>query len=131
MIRINFGLRFQLYPVLLSRSSSCYLKFFCGGGCFVQSYFSHEVATGAGCIMAPDPYCEVYRSQLLEAMWQSAMPSESEKIEESPVLYRMMDAKLPGCAGGNYTTLNAAHDVGTYHCSCVLAMDVANDGGET
>jgi len=68
---------------------------------------------------------------LLEAMWQSAMPSESEKIEESPVLYRVMDAKLPGCAGGNYTTLNAAHDVGTYHCSCVLAMDVANDGGET
>jgi radical SAM protein with 4Fe4S-binding SPASM domain len=109
--------------------SSCYLKFFCGGGCFAQSYFNYEVATGSGCIMAPDPYCEVYRSQLLETMWQSAMPPETARTEESPVIYKVMDAKLPGCAGGNYTTLNAAHDVGTYHCSCVLAMDVPRDGG--
>ena len=114
-----------------SGCSSCYLKFFCGGGCFAQSYFSYEVTTGTGCIMAPDPYCEVYRSQLVEAMWQSAMPSESDKTEDLPLLYRAMDPRLPGCAGGNYTTLNAAHDVGTYHCSCVLAMDVANDGGES
>ena len=109
--------------------SSCYLKFFCGGGCFAQSYFNHEMTTGSGCIMAGDPYCEVYRSQLLEAMWQSAMPPETEKTEDLPLLYRVMEAKLPGCAGGNYTTLDAAHDVGTYLCSCVLAMDVANDGG--
>jgi radical SAM protein with 4Fe4S-binding SPASM domain len=109
--------------------SLCYLKFFCGGGCFAQSYFSYEMATGAGCIMAPDPYCEVYRSQLLEAMWQAAMPEQCETSEELPVLYRTMDKKLPGCASGNYKTLDAAHDVGTYHCSCVLAMDVTNDGG--
>ena len=109
--------------------SSCYLKFFCGGGCYAQSYFNYEMTQGSGCIMAPDPYCEVYRSQLLDLMWESAMPAESEKTEELPVFYRTMDKKLPGCAAVNYTTLNGAHDVGTYHCSCVLAMDITNDGG--
>jgi radical SAM protein with 4Fe4S-binding SPASM domain len=109
--------------------STCYLKFFCGGGCFAQSYFNQEATQGNGCIMAPDPYCEVYRSQLLEAMWESAIPLQDGKVEDLPVLYSTMDQQLPGCAAGNYKTLDAAHDVGTYHCSCVLAMDVTNECG--
>jgi radical SAM protein with 4Fe4S-binding SPASM domain len=104
--------------------STCYLKFFCGGGCFAQSYYCYETAHGTGCIMAPDPYCDVYRSQLLELIWASAMSVSAETNEQIPRIYRQMTENLPQCAGAKYTILDAAHDVGTYHCSCVLAMDV-------
>jgi radical SAM protein with 4Fe4S-binding SPASM domain len=112
-----------------SGCNTCYLKFFCGGGCFAQAYFSNEATTGAGCIMAPDPYCEVYRSKLLNIMWESAAPGAEEINNDLPLIYRVMEKKLPGCASSAYDTLDAAHDVGTYHCSCVLAMDVSKDSG--
>jgi len=104
--------------------SSCFLKFFCGGGCFAQSYLNYEMTTGKGCIMAMDPYCEAYRSQIMETMWEYAMPEKSEKIENIPMLYRAMGNELPGCAVGGNEVLNAAYDVGTHHCSCVLATDI-------
>lgn len=103
--------------------NSCYLKFFCGGGCYAQSYFNYEMNTGEGCIMAADPYCDAYKSQLTELMWQMAMPKPQEKTENKPVLYRQMESTLPGCAIDGNKVLDAAFDVGTYHCSCVLAMD--------
>ena len=103
--------------------NSCYLKFFCGGGCYAQSYFNYEMNTGEGCIMAADPYCDAYKSQLTELMWQTAMPEPREKVENRPVLYRQMESILPSCAVDGNKVLDAAFDVGTYHCSCVLAMD--------
>jgi radical SAM protein with 4Fe4S-binding SPASM domain len=109
--------------------STCCLKYFCGGGCYAQAYFRYEMTQGKGCIMAPDPYCDVYRSMLLELMWESAMPAPSEKSDGVPIIYRMMEGTLPGCAASRYTTLDGAHDVGTYHCSCVLAMDVPDSEG--
>ncbi|MDO8578007.1 MAG: radical SAM protein [Dehalococcoidales bacterium] len=107
--------------------SSCHLKYFCGGGCFAQSYFNYEMTTGEGCIMAPDPYCEAYKSQITELLWQTAMPQPQEKIENKPTLYRQMETKLPRCAADGNRVLDAAFDVGTYHCSCVLAMDAPDD----
>ena len=104
--------------------SGCFLKFFCGGGCFAQSYFNYEMTTGNGCIMATDPYCEAYKSQIMETIWEAAMPEDSERAEDTPVLYRTMGHELPGCAAGGEKILNASHDAGTYHCSCVLAVDV-------
>jgi hypothetical protein len=73
--------------------------------------------------MAPDPYCEAYKSQIMELMWQMATPKAEEKVENNPTLYRQMESTLPGCAIGGNKVLDAAFDVGTYHCSCVLAMD--------
>ncbi|MBI2859415.1 MAG: SPASM domain-containing protein, partial [Chloroflexi bacterium] len=102
--------------------SSCYLKFFCGGGCFAQSYFNYELTQGYGCIMAPDPYCEAYKRLISEIMWQAALPSAEER-RETPAIYRSMRNELPGCATGSNKVVNAAYDVGAYHCSCVLAMD--------
>ena len=107
--------------------SSCHLKYFCGGGCFAQSYFNYEMTTGEGCIMAPDPYCEAYKSQISELMWQIAMPHPEEQTENEPALYRHMENTLPGCAADGNRILDAAFDVGTYHCSCVLAMDAPGD----
>ena len=103
--------------------NSCYLKFFCGGGCYAQAYFNYEMNTGEGCIMAADPYCDAYKSQLTELIWQTAMPEPQEKTENRPVLYRQMESTLPGCSIDGNKVLDAAFDVGTYHCSCVLAMD--------
>ncbi len=103
--------------------SSCYLKFFCGGGCFAQSYFNYEITEGYGCIMAPDPYCEAYKSQITDLMWEAAMPNREEKIGR-PEIYRTMSNELPSCAAASHSVLDAAFDVGVYHCACVLAMDV-------
>ncbi|MDO8473707.1 MAG: radical SAM protein [Dehalococcoidia bacterium] len=102
--------------------SACFLKYFCGGGCFAQSYFDYEMTKGSGCIMAPDPYCEAYKSQIMELMWEAALPDRPEQGGQ-PVVYRHMGNELPGCAAGGSKVLNAAFDVGTYHCACVLAMD--------
>ncbi|MBI2854750.1 MAG: radical SAM protein [Chloroflexi bacterium] len=104
--------------------SSCYLKFFCGGGCFAQSYFNYEITQGYGCIMAPDPYCEVYKSELQELMWGLAMPGPSERKRARPTLYRQMENILQSCAADGAKVIDAGFEVGTYHCSCVLAVDV-------
>lgn len=104
--------------------NSCFLKFFCGGGCFAQSYFNYEITQGYGCIMAPDPYCAAYKSQLMELMWEAATPEPVEKINSRPALYRHMGNEVPECASGSNKVLDAAFDVGTYHCSCVLAVEV-------
>jgi len=104
--------------------NTCYLKFFCGGGCFAQSYFVCETTQGEGCIMAPDPYCQAYKTQLQELIWQEAMPEPEEKVENKPKLYRAMGNELAACTAGSDRVLDAAFDVGTYHCACVLAMDV-------
>ena len=41
----------------------------------------------------------------------------------SPVPRQMGD-ELPGRAAGGDKLIDAAFDVGAYHCACVLAMDV-------
>ncbi len=104
--------------------NSCFLKYFCGGGCFAQSYFEYERTQGYGCIMAPDPYCEAYKTQLMDLMWEAATPSPLERDDTRPVLYRAMGAEVPSCAVDGNEVLDAAFNVGTYHCACVLAMDV-------
>lgn len=103
--------------------SSCFLKFFCGGGCFAQAYFDYELRTGSGCIMAPDPYCEPYKTQLLELMWDLATEGLDGTNDALPRIYRTMSDELQSCAASGNKVLDAAFDVGTYHCACVLSMD--------
>lgn len=110
--------------------NSCYLKFICGGGCFAQSYYHYEMTTGTGCLMAPDPYCEVYKSLITELMWDMAMPSHREKKEDKPTLYKNMENIMPGCAADGNKVIDSAFDVGTYHCSCVLAMETSGGKGQ-
>lgn len=103
--------------------SSCFLKFFCGGGCFAQSYFDYELRTGSGCIMAPDPYCTPYKTQLSELMWELATEGLEWRDDTRPLIYRTMDNELLSCTTDGNKVLNAAFEVGTYHCACVLAME--------
>ncbi|MBI4216632.1 MAG: radical SAM protein [Chloroflexi bacterium] len=102
--------------------SACFLKYICGGGCFCQAYYDYEMSTGEGCLMAPDPYCGVYKSQLVEMMWAEALPQEAP-VTPGPHLYQAMASELPSCALSSTKTLDAAFQVGTYHCSCVLALE--------
>lgn len=103
--------------------NSCFMKFFCGGGCFAQAYFDYELRTGSGCIMAPDPYCEPYKTQLLELMWELATEGLGGTIDALPRIYRTMGDELQSCAADGNRVLDAAFEVGTYHCACVLAME--------
>ena len=106
--------------------SSCFLKHFCGGGCFAQAYFDYELKGGQGCIMAPDPYCEAYKQQLLELLWEMAAEGLHGQQDSRPTIYRAMSNELQGCAIDGNSVLDAAFEVGTYHCACVLAMDARN-----
>ena len=60
----------------------------------------------------------------MEIMWDAALPKQEEKVEGRPALYRQMGDELPGRAAGGDKLIDAAFDVGAYHCACVLAMDV-------
>lgn len=104
--------------------SCCSLKFFCGGGCYAQSYFNHETITGEGCLMAADPYCEAYKSLITELMWEMATP-DAKTTGNTPVFYKHMGNNLSECAVDGNRITDAAFNVGTYRCSCVLAMDAA------
>ena len=57
-------------------------------------------------------------------MRDAALPAPEVKVEGRPIGYCQMDYELPGCAASGDKVLDAAFDVGAYHCACVLAMDV-------
>lgn len=111
--------------------NDCYLKFFCGGGCFCQAYFNYEVEKGFGCIMAPDPYCNTYKSLFEDLFWELARPLDSIKGNsearngeaDKPKLFASMDAALPACAASSVKVTNAAFEVAGFHCACVLGAE--------
>ena len=64
---------------------------------------------------------------MLELMWELATAG-IDRIEDSlPVLYRAMGNELQSCALDGNKVIDAAFEVGTYHCACVLAMDAKGD----
>ena len=120
--------------------NSCYLKFFCGGGCTAQSYYASEVETGKGDFMALEPYCLTYKALFEDVLWDLAREGIlSHKVIDSdknttntdgyttPFVYNAMDGKLPPYLSPAFKSIDNAFEVGTYHCSCVLAIDVEDD----
>lgn len=105
--------------------NDCYLKFFCGGGCFCQAYYNYKVEKGFGCVMAPDPYCESYKDLLEDLLWELAKPDNptNGKRNHQPELYASMDAELPACAISGTKVTNAAFEVAGFHCACVLGAE--------
>ena len=108
----------------------CYLEYFCGGGCTSHSYYASEVDTGKGSITALDPYCSTYKSLFEDIIWELAeegvMP-RNDKGYTPPLVYNAMDSKLPGHMGAGIKSIDKNFDVGCYHCSCVLSVDVEDD----
>lgn len=110
--------------------SSCYLKFFCGGGCTSHSYYASEVDTGKGSITAQDPYCSTYKALFEDVLWDLAAEgvySRNGDGYDTPVIHNAMDTKLPPYLSNGVKTINGDMEVGCYHCSCVLSIDVEDD----
>lgn len=108
----------------------CYLEYFCGGGCTSHSYYGSEVDTGKGSVTALDPYCSTYKALFDDIIWELASEGVSAQNGEGyapPLVYNAMDSKLPGHLGAGIKTIDKKFDVGCYHCSCVLSVDVEDD----
>jgi len=116
--------------------NNCYLKFICGGGCFCQGYYDLELRTGAGCTMATDPYCEAYKALFTDILWESARKGINGNISENgryqpPQIFNAMSGTLPSCASSDVSVRDASVEVGGFHCSCVLAVDVEKPEGRS
>ncbi len=110
--------------------SQCYLRYFCGGGCTSHSYYASEVDSGKGSIKAVDPYCSTYKSMFEDIIWELAsegVVAENGKGYIPPTVYNAMDSKLPGHLAGGFKSIDKNFEVGCYHCSCVLSVDVEDD----
>lgn len=110
--------------------SECYLQYFCGGGCTSHSYYASQVDTGTGSITACDPYCSTYKSLFEDIIWELATESvtpQDTKEYQPPLVFNAMDSKLPGHLGAGVKKIDRKFDVGCYHCSCVLSVDVEDD----
>lgn len=109
---------------------SCHLKYFCGGGCTSHSYYTSEVDTGKGSIKARDPYCSAYKALLEDALWELAsegIHSQSAEGHSLPLVFNAMDAKLPAHIDAGIKSIDDNFEVGCYHCSCVLSVDVEDE----
>ena len=110
--------------------SKCYLEFFCGGGCTSHSYYASQVDTGKGSITATDPYCSTYKSLFEDIIWElasEAVAPQNTKEYEAPTVFNAMDSILPGHFDKGLKKIDKKFDVGCYHCSCVLSVDVEDD----
>ncbi len=110
--------------------SSCYFEYFCGGGCTSHSYYASKVNTGKGSITAQDPYCPTYKALFEDIIWELASEGvipQNEKGYVTPLVYNAMDAKLPGHVDAGIKSIDKNFEVGCYHCSCVLSVDVEDD----
>ncbi len=109
---------------------SCYLEYFCGGGCTSHSYYASEVDTGRGSVTAVDPYCPTYKALFEDIIWELASEGVTPQKGNgyfAPLVYNAMDAKLPGHLGAGIRKVDRNFEVGCYHCSCVLSVDVEDD----
>ncbi|MDO8281614.1 MAG: PqqD family peptide modification chaperone [Thermodesulfovibrionia bacterium] len=108
----------------------CYLKFFCGGGCTSHSYYASEVDSGKGSIKAQDPYCSTYKALYEDIMWDMAAEGVAPEKKDgyvTPHVFNAMDSKLPPYLANAVTSIDDKTEVGCYHCSCVLSVDVEDE----
>ncbi len=109
---------------------SCYLEYFCGGGCTSHSYYASDADTGNGSVNALDPYCSTYKTLFEDLLWELAaegVPAQNNKGYTVPLVFNAMDSKLPARLDSGIKSTDNAFEVGCYHCSCVLSVDVEDD----
>ncbi|HEW81143.1 MAG TPA: methyltransferase domain-containing protein, partial [Nitrospirae bacterium] len=65
-----------------------------------------------------------------DVIWElasEAVAPQNTREYSAPTIYNAMDSKLPGHFGAGLKTIDKNFDVGCYHCSCVLSVDVEDD----
>ncbi len=80
--------------------------------------------------MASEPYCLTYKDLFERILWDLAkegVHSTDSGSYSTPYVYNAMDGKLPQHLEPAYKTVDKDFEVGTYHCSCVMAIDVEDD----
>jgi len=110
--------------------NTCYLKFLCGGGCTAQSYYAGELEEGKGSPDTQEPYCLTYKELFEDILWDLAKEGVSYNNTSdyvTPFIYNAMDGKLPVYLSNAFKVIDNTFEVGAYHCSCVLSVDVEDD----
>ncbi len=108
---------------------ACDLRYICGGGCFCQSYYAGKRKDFED-VYSTDPYCNTHRELIYDVLWDLSTPGKIRQVDgyEKPVIYRSMEERLPTCAVPSKRVKDFSFEVGTFHCSCVLAID--NEEGD-
>lgn len=110
---------------------ACELQFFCGGGCTSHSYYASESDTGTGSVKATDPYCSTYKTLFYDIFWELASEGvtsgQNSRGYSPPLVYNAMDENLPSYLQPSSKSIDKSLNVGCYHCSCVLSVDVEDD----
>jgi radical SAM protein with 4Fe4S-binding SPASM domain len=108
---------------------TCFLRFICGGGCFCQSYYSSKVM-GKGDISHRDPYCHTFKELIFDRLWELATPKVySSPIDgyEPPRVISSMDSSLPSCSVPSTRVKDFEYEIGSFHCSCVLGIEIEGE----
>jgi radical SAM protein with 4Fe4S-binding SPASM domain len=106
---------------------SCHLRFICGGGCFCQSYLGSK----RGEISAMDPYCSTLKALIQDAIWELATPKDFDEDEgyHPPKVLAAMEDRLFPCSVSSTKVADFSFEIGTYHCACVLGVELEGDEG--
>jgi radical SAM protein with 4Fe4S-binding SPASM domain len=105
---------------------ACHLRFICGGGCFCQSFLGSK----RGEISAADPYCSTLKVLIHDVIWDLAIPKDFDEDENyyPPRVLAAMGNKLFSCSVSSTKVTDFSFEIGTYHCSCVLGVELEGDG---
>jgi len=107
----------ELSVVDFTGCQTCELRFFCGGGCRCQAYYSDEKKM----LSARDPYCTVIREMIVEGMMAGVQPNGCDRPE-------FLGGMNGGCSCTQSlcnTSSDTAGVVAPFRCTCVL--DVGGD----
>ncbi|MBK6697118.1 MAG: hypothetical protein IPG50_33760 [Myxococcales bacterium] len=104
--------------------SDCHLKFLCGGGTNCSSYFDSLASRGRGSLQAAEPYCETFMDITYDLLWELALERADHRVEGPARVLASMEGEGAHCARPQTHQLDAAFEVGSFHCACVLQEDV-------
>lgn len=112
------------------KCSDCHLKFLCAGGAPCSSHFASLATRGKSDLRAAEPYCETFLEVTHDMLWElgtAGVPADRPTADgyQAPRLFGSMEGAGAVCARPNTVPIDRAHEVGSYHCVCVLESDVA------
>jgi radical SAM protein with 4Fe4S-binding SPASM domain len=104
---------------------ACYLRYICGGGCFCQSYLGSK----GGEISAMDRYCSTLKAMIQDVIWELAIPQDFDEDEgyHRPRVLAAMENRLFSCSVGSTKVTDFSFEISTYHCSCVLGVELEGE----